>query len=148
VNSGAFGPANDAAVEGRILFALDSSALSVRAKAELINSIGQKHPWSQMIAAFEHLLIKYKRTEHAVVLAEVYFDAALDKKPFDCNRSMALLLNCVIRSGTTLSSSAAYNVILSTCVEMKGVEYQSGYAPEDDPEIMAEMNRLISRSAN
>jgi hypothetical protein len=98
-----------------------------------------------MMAAFEHLLSKYQKLEHAVVLAEVYFDAALEKRQFDCNRSMALLLNCGIRSGTTLASSAAYNVILSTCVEMKGVEYQSGYAPEDDPEIMVEMNRLTAR---
>jgi len=132
-------------IERKVQAALDAPALSVRAKADLITQMAQRNLWPQMLSAFERLLA-HRKAENAEVLAEVYFSAALEGRGFECNKSMALLLNCGIRSGTTLGHSAAYNLILSTCVEMKGVDYQSGYAPEDDPEIRVEMDRLNTGS--
>jgi len=128
---------DDRALEGRILSALSASGMDAPSRADVIKEIISSNGWDSVASILERILASNRRIDYAEALADVYFSASLEHLDFDCNRTMALMLSCGIKSG-----SVAYNLVLSTCVEKKGVGYQSGYAPEDDPEIRSEMDRL------
>jgi hypothetical protein len=120
-----------------IVAALDASAMSTEQKTDLVLAIAMRRSWAKTSPMIEGLLLSSRKLSYAEVLAGVYFTAALEGLDFNCARVVALLLNCGIKSGTS-----AYNQVLSICVEKKGVEYQGGYAPDDDPEIVAELKRI------
>jgi hypothetical protein len=121
----------------RILSALGAGGITTEQKADVLLSIANREPWAQVSAIIEQILMESRRLEYAEACSAFYFSVALEGRVFDCNRVVALLLKCGIKSG-----SVAYNQLMGICVEKKGVEYQSGYAPDYDPEIQLEIGRL------
>jgi hypothetical protein len=125
----------------KVLAALNAKAITTRLKADTINWIVERYSWDHVSPHLEKALLRFRNIEHAEILADVYYCASLEGKRFDCNYIAALLLACGVTSST---STNGFNLILSICVMMKGVEYQE-YYPLSDPEIIAEMERIRNR---
>lgn len=72
------------------------------------------------------------------VLAQVFWGAALDKRPIDANKVIALLYYRLPSDKGSSENNLAWSIVC----KLKGIEYISKYNPMEDQEIIKEKYEL------
>lgn len=108
-------------------------------KCDLIEALIPKHGWETVQAEMIDVLEDYnRRQKDYLVVAEVFWGAALDKRKIQVDRVIALLYYRLKPDTGSTENNLAWSIVC----RLKDVDYLSEYDPLEDAAIRAELQRI------
>ena len=106
-------------------------------KAECIELLIAEHGWDALLACLCGLLHTGDAATDWLAIAEVFWGAALDRRPMPADAVIALLYGRFQRAD--IRDEHSENLLWSITRRLKGVDYLSDYEPLHDPGVRSKM---------